>query len=182
MRIVRVGITSDDVRGALAAEDLVVDVDDAGEVWDAVTACDPDVVLAAAEVPALAPALARLAALLPVPVVLVGRADAAWAAFAGANIVGWLTRPVAPAVARALLLAACAGGQRLAAARAEAAQLREAFAARKTIDRAKGLVMQRQGVNEAAAYAWLRDESRRRRLPMVDVARAVVDETPGGRT
>ncbi len=183
MRILLVGIavTDRDVRAALTAEDMGIEAADAGELWDCVAVCEPDVVLAAADVPELAPALARIAVLLPVPVVLLGFSEAVWASFADANIFGCLVRPVTPPVVRGLLLAAYTQFQRMEAARVEAAQLREAFAARKVIDRAKGLVMQRHGVNEAAAYAWLRDESRRRRLPMADMARAVMDDEPQGR-
>lgn len=53
--------------------------------------------------------------------------------------------------------------------------LREALEARKVIDRAKGILMQRAGLSEEQAYAKLRKISQDRSTPMKDVAREVIE-------
>lgn len=58
------------------------------------------------------------------------------------------------------LLAAIAGvGLRLAAARADVASLREALASRDVIGQAKGMLMQRHGIDEGEAFTLLRRAS-----------------------
>ncbi len=46
---------------------------------------------------------------------------------------------------------------------------------RKVIERAKGIIMQQRGIDEAAAYALLRDRAMRRALRIAEVARMVND-------
>ena len=56
----------------------------------------------------------------------------------------------------------------------ETLEVKQLLEARKTIERAKGILQERQGVTEAEAYAELRRESRRLRKPMRDLAEAIV--------
>jgi two-component system, response regulator PdtaR len=56
----------------------------------------------------------------------------------------------------------------------EAVLARHQLEERKIVERAKGLLQQRLGLSEDQAYQRLRDESRRRRLPMREVAEAVL--------
>ena len=51
---------------------------------------------------------------------------------------------------------------------------RRQLAERKVVERAKGLLQQRLGVSEDEAYQRLREESRRQRRPMRDVAEAML--------
>ena len=53
--------------------------------------------------------------------------------------------------------------------------LEGAFGRRATIERAKGIIMERHSVDEAAAFEMLRDHSRAANRKLVDVASAVVD-------
>lgn len=50
--------------------------------------------------------------------------------------------------------------------------------ARATIDQAKGILMERHGLAEPAAYQRLRREARRSRVPIAEVAAAVVQARP----
>jgi GAF domain-containing protein len=57
---------------------------------------------------------------------------------------------------------------------AETLEMKRALEARKLIERAKGLLQQKYGLTEEEAYLRLRNESRRLRRPMRDLAEAVI--------
>ena len=59
--------------------------------------------------------------------------------------------------------------------RSERDGLRVEHQDRKSIDRAKGLLIQRQGLNEQAAYEKLRKTAMDRNLKLVDVAQRMLD-------
>jgi GAF domain-containing protein len=69
---------------------------------------------------------------------------------------------------------------RLIAAVMERDDLQKALRERKVVERAKGILQQRRGLSEERAYVLLRNTSRRRRLPMFEVAREIINF--GGRT
>jgi two-component system, response regulator PdtaR len=62
----------------------------------------------------------------------------------------------------------------LAALREEAESLADALAARKAIERAKGILMQREGLSEEEAFARLRKASQISGRPLKVVAEALV--------
>jgi uroporphyrinogen-III synthase len=57
---------------------------------------------------------------------------------------------------------------------AEALGLKQLLEARKVIERAKGILQQRNALTELQAYTHLRNQSRRLRRPMKDLAQAVI--------
>jgi AmiR/NasT family two-component response regulator len=57
----------------------------------------------------------------------------------------------------------------------ENASLRQALQNRKVIDRAKGMLMKRHQWSEAEAFRRLQRTAMNRRLPMADLAQAIVD-------
>ena len=65
--------------------------------------------------------------------------------------------------------------QELAATRTELSELSAELQDRKVIDRAKGLLMQRQGLSEQAAYEKLRKTAMDKNLKLVDVAQRMLD-------
>jgi AmiR/NasT family two-component response regulator len=67
----------------------------------------------------------------------------------------------------------------LCIARAELAEVRQQLENRKTIERAKGILMRRTGLSEQEAYRILQRTSQDRSVPMVDVAREVLESEPG---
>jgi two-component system, response regulator PdtaR len=67
----------------------------------------------------------------------------------------------------------------LRAAREEAADAKRQLENRKAIERAKGILMRRTGLSEQEAYRILQRTSQDRSVPMVDVAREVLDSEPG---
>jgi GAF domain-containing protein len=57
---------------------------------------------------------------------------------------------------------------------AEAVEMKRALETRKLVERAKGILQQKHGLTEEEAYLRLRNESRRLRRPMRDLAEAVI--------
>lgn len=93
--------------------------------------------------------------------------------------VAYLPKPVPPASLDATLRLAVARGRALHAARQDAEAARRELEERKTIERAKGVLMRRTGASEQEAYAILRRSSQDRSVPMIDIARAVLESEPG---
>ena len=73
-----------------------------------------------------------------------------------------------------ILDAAIARFQRIERMRRELDATKEALAERKTLDRAKGLLMQAKGISEDEAYALLRKTAMDQGRKMIDVATALV--------
>jgi response regulator NasT len=67
----------------------------------------------------------------------------------------------------------------LRSAREEVAEIRQQLENRKAIERAKGILMRRTGLSEQEAYRILQRTSQDRSVPMVDVAREVLESEPG---
>jgi response regulator NasT len=66
----------------------------------------------------------------------------------------------------------------LLSARKDAQDAKQQLENRKTIERAKGILMRRTGTSEAEAYRILQRTSQDRSVPMVEIARAVLDSEP----
>ena len=58
----------------------------------------------------------------------------------------------------------------------EVGDLRDRLETRKLVDRAKGLLQQRYGLDEAAAYRWVQRTSMDRRTTMRQVAELVISD------
>ena len=67
----------------------------------------------------------------------------------------------------------------LQSAREELALVRQQLENRKTIERAKGILMRRTGLSEQEAYRILQRTSQDRSVPMVEVAKEVLESEPG---
>ena len=82
---------------------------------------------------------------------------------------------LSPARIRPILDVAMARFQHEQSLRQELAQARNELQERKVIDRAKGLLMQRQGLTEQAAYEKLRKTAMDRGLKLAEVAQRILD-------
>ena len=91
-----------------------------------------------------------------------------------AGVFGYLVKPFREADLLPAIQTARARHDELAALREEAESLSEALAARKTIERAKGLLMEKEGLSEQDAFARLRKASQVSGRPLKVVAEAVV--------
>ena len=92
-----------------------------------------------------------------------------------AGVSAYIVAGLAPQRIRPILDVAMARFQHEQALRAELADAKTELKDRKTIDRAKGLLMQRQGLSEQAAYYKLRKTAMDKGLKLVDVAQRMLD-------
>lgn len=92
-----------------------------------------------------------------------------------AGVSAYIVAGLAPQRIRPILDVAMARFQHEQALRAELADAKTELRDRKTIDRAKGLLMQRQGLTEQAAYEKLRKMAMDKGLKLVDVAQRMLD-------
>jgi response regulator NasT len=97
----------------------------------------------------------------------------------GTSAVSLLAKPAPPNTIDATLRLAVSRSRALASAQHEAASAREALESRKTIERAKGILMRRTGSSEQEAYRILQRTSQDRSVPMVEIAKAVLASEPG---
>ncbi len=93
--------------------------------------------------------------------------------------VALLAKPTPPTTLDATLRLAVTRARELLAARQEAKDAKQQLEARKLIERAKGILMRRTGSSEQEAYRIMQRSSQDRSVPMVDIAKAVIDSEPG---
>lgn len=93
--------------------------------------------------------------------------------------VALLAKPTPPTTLDATLRMAVGRARELLAARKEAADAKQQLESRKLIERAKGILMRRTGSSEQEAYRIMQRSSQDRSVPMVDIAKAVLDSEPG---
>jgi two-component system, response regulator PdtaR len=91
-----------------------------------------------------------------------------------AGVFGYLVKPFREQDLVPAIRAARARHEELAAVREEAESLSEALAARKLIERAKGLLMEREKLTEGEAFARLRKASQVSGRPLKVVAEALI--------
>jgi AmiR/NasT family two-component response regulator len=91
-----------------------------------------------------------------------------------AGVFAYLVKPFRTNELMPAIETAVARHAELSAVREEAASLADALAARKTIERAKGLLMSREGLSESDAFARLRHASQVSRQPLKVIAEAIV--------
>lgn len=87
----------------------------------------------------------------------------------------YIVAGLAPQRIRPILDVAMARFQHEQALRAELADAKTELQDRKTIDRAKGVLMQRQGLSEQAAYEKLRKTAMDKGLKLGEVARRMLE-------
>jgi response regulator NasT len=91
-----------------------------------------------------------------------------------AHIVGYLVKPVSEASLKTAIAVGLARFENYLALAQEAADLRQALAERKLIERAKGIVMLRLHINEDEAFRRLRRLASDQNIRLVEVARQIV--------
>ncbi|MEO5607293.1 MAG: ANTAR domain-containing protein [Polaromonas sp.] len=92
-----------------------------------------------------------------------------------AGVCSYIVAGLEPARLRPILDVAMARFEHEQGLRRELADARGALSDRKVIDRAKGLLMQRQGLSEQAAFEKLRKAAMDKGLRLADVAQRVLD-------
>jgi response regulator NasT len=138
----------------------------------------PDLVVADIRMPGLdgIPAAAEVNRERPEPVVLVsGYQDAQLLERAGnENVMAYLVKPIKTGDLLSAIHLAALRFDELQTARREAGDLRRTLEDRKLIERAKGVVMRRLGIDEAESYRRLRQQASDRNLKLAEVARTIL--------
>jgi response regulator NasT len=138
----------------------------------------PDLAILDVKMPGLdgIEAARRILAERPIPIVILtayGQADLVSRAVE-AGVFGYLVKPFRESDLVPAIEAARARHAELEALREEAESLAEALATRKVVERAKGLLMEREGLSEQDAFARLRKASQVAGRPMGVVAEALI--------
>ncbi len=92
-----------------------------------------------------------------------------------ANVLAYLVKPIDAIDLGPALNIAVRWSEELRALRQEAAELRQALEDRKTIERAKGLLMSKANLDEATAFRRLQKLARDQNKRVIDVARMIID-------
>ena len=119
----------------------------------------------------------RILAERPIPIVMLtayGQEELV-ARAVEAGVFGYLVKPFREQDLMPAIATARARHEELAAVRDEAESLADALAARKAIERAKGLLMEKEGLSEGDAFARLRKASQVSGRPLRVIAEAVID-------
>ncbi len=161
-----------------AGHEVVAEARDGEEAVELAREHEPDLAIMDVKMPRLdgIEAARRILSERPIPIVMLtayGQRELV-ARAVEAGVFGYLVKPfreqdLVPAIATAR-----ARHDELAAVRAEASSLADALAARKSIERAKGLLMEKEGLTESEAFARLRKASQVSGRPLHAIADAVV--------
>jgi AmiR/NasT family two-component response regulator len=160
-----------------AGFDVVAEARDGSEAVELAALHDPDLAVMDVKMPVLdgIEAARQILELRSIPIVmltafsesaLVGRAI-------DAGVFGYLVKPFRESDLLPAIETARARHAELKVVRDESESLREALDARKVIERAKGLLMEKDGLSESEAFARLRTASQRTGKQLRDVAEAV---------
>ena len=148
------------------------------EAVELARALGPDVAILDVKMPGIdgVEAARRILAEASIPILLLtAYSDAALVGrAAAAGVFAYLVKPFQVSELIPAIETAVARHAELSELRDEATGLAEALAARKSIERAKGLLMQREGLSEDDAFARLRLASQRNGQPMKVIADAIV--------
>ncbi len=90
------------------------------------------------------------------------------------TVMAYIVTPVQPETLRAALVLARERHRQIVELEREVSGLRQALQDRKVIERAKGILMAREGATEAEAFQRLRDEAQRTRKRIVQVAECLL--------
>jgi two-component system, response regulator PdtaR len=169
-----------DLKGLLesAGFEVCAEARDGEEAVRLAREAEPDIALLDVKMPQLdgIEAARRILDERPIPIVMVtayGERDLV-ARAVEAGVFGYLVKPFRETDLLPAIETARARHDELRVLREEADSLAEALAARKAIERAKGILMQREGLTEEEAFARLRKASQISGRPLKVVAEALV--------
>ena len=158
--------------------DVCAEAKDGVEAVELARAEQPDLALLDVKMPRLdgIEAARRILDERPIPIVMLtayGQEELVSRAVE-AGVFGYLVKPFREQDLLPAIHTARARHEELAALREQADSLAEALAARKAIERAKGILMEREGMSEENAFARLRKASQVSGRPMKVVAEALI--------
>ncbi len=169
-----------DLRKTLEAAGLEVcaEARNGAEAVELARSEQPDVAILDVKMPELdgIEAARRILAERPIPIVIVTAygQDELVSRAVEAGVFGYLVKPFRDSDLLPAIRAARARHNELQALREEAESLAEALATRRVVERAKGLLMEREGLSEQDAFGRLRRASQVSGRPMRVVAEALI--------
>lgn len=161
-----------------AGFEVCAEAKDGLEAVELATSSEPDLAILDVKMPGLdgIEAARRILEERPIPIVMLtayGQQELVSRAVE-AGVFGYLVKPFRGTDLLPAIAAARARYEELAALREEAESLSEALAARKSIERAKGLLMAKEGLSEQEAFERLRRASQLAGRPLKVVADALI--------
>ena len=161
-----------------AGYEVVGEARDGEEAVELALSAKPDLAILDVKMPKLdgIDAARRILADRPIPIVILTAygQDELVARAVEAGVFGYLVKPFRETDLLPAIQAARARHAELQALRDEAESLAEALQTRKIVERAKGLLMEREGLTEEEAFARLRRASQVSGRPMKVVAEALI--------
>jgi two-component system, response regulator PdtaR len=161
-----------------AGFEVCAEARDGAEAVELARSEEPDVAVLDVKMPRLdgIEAARRILDERPIPIVMLTAygQDELVSRAVEAGVFGYLVKPFREQDLVPAIRAARARHEELAAVREEAESLSEALAARKLIERAKGLLMEREKLTEGEAFARLRKASQVSGRPLKVVAEALI--------
>jgi len=91
------------------------------------------------------------------------------------HVFGYLVKPITSRQLASAIAVARSRFEQFQRLQTENVSLRDALETRKLVERAKGLLMDKKGLTELAAYELMRTQSQQQSRPMRDVARQVIE-------
>ena len=174
-----------DLRGILerAGFEVCAEARDGQEAVELARDVQPDLAILDVKMPRLdgIEAARRMLDERPIPIVILtayGQEELV-ARAVDAGVFGYLVKPLRETDLLPATRAARARYDELAALREETASLADALATRKVVERAKGLLMEREGLTEQEAFERLRRASQLSGRPMKVVAEALISAFAG---
>jgi len=158
--------------------EVVVEASTGQQLVDECLAAKPDLVITDIRMPQLdgIAASEKISQQLPVPVILVSAfhdketVDRA----TGDHVLAFLIKPIKQADLEVSIAIVLQRHREMRALQQESDDLREALQARKLIERAKGALMKRAGLEEPEAFRRLQKMARDKNLKLVDVAQTIL--------
>jgi two-component system, response regulator PdtaR len=161
-----------------AGFEVCAEARDGEEAVELALSAEPDLAILDVKMPRLdgIEAARRILAERPIPIVILTAygQDELVSRAVEAGVFGYLVKPFRETDLLPAIHAARARHAELQALREEAESLAEALATRKIVERAKGLLMAREGLSEEDAFARLRRASQVSGRPMRVVAEALI--------
>jgi response regulator NasT len=94
------------------------------------------------------------------------------------SVMGYLVKPIKEAELLAMIEVVALRFEEHARTARDAAEMKDELASRRAIDRAKGLLMQREGISELEAYHRLQQRAQVERRTLLEVAEEAILDTP----
>jgi AmiR/NasT family two-component response regulator len=161
-----------------AGHEVCAEARDGAEAVELVQAHEPDLAILDVKMPRLdgIDAAKRILDERPIPIVMLTAygQDELVARAVEAGVFGYLVKPFRESDLLPAIATARARHEELSALREEADSLAEALAARKAIERAKGILMEKDGLSEQEAFERLRRASQVSGKPLKVVAEALI--------